>query len=174
MKPHILKSNGASAAVQQSIPSGHSDPNLAPASSGVVTKEEVDTSCKSAALLSYLGSPTHSSDPGSPPMLSALKSSSSKTTDSYPFLTLRSKSTDSEYCSYKNNSLNNEYQEGIALKIESILQHRKSLRLSNRLFKIPFMKEKKRMMTNFDPLESLRYDFFPSLKKTLNTWVQLW
>merc|ERR1712083_348609 len=67
VKPHILKSNGASAAVQQSTtPLGHSDlvPQVA---SNVVTKEEADNSSKYAALSSYLGSPDHSSDPGSPP-----------------------------------------------------------------------------------------------------------
>ena len=152
VKPQILKSNGASAAVQQSIPSGPADPNLAPITTGVVTKEE--DSSKYAALSSYLGSPTHSSDPGSPPPMLNLKTASTPAND-YPFLTLRTKSTDECISSTNVNTSSNE--DGVALFMESILQHRKNLRLSHRTFKVPFMKEKKKRVMDFKPLEELRY-----------------
>ena len=151
VKPQILKSNGASAAVQQSIPSGPADLNLAPFSTGAVTKEE---DSKYAALSSYLGSPTHSSDPGSPPPMLSLKTASTPAND-YPFLTLRTKSTDECCSSTKVNTSSNE--DGVALFMESILQHRKNLRLSHRTFKVPFMKEKKKRVMDFKPLEELRY-----------------
>ena len=150
VKPHILNSNGASsAAVQQSIPSGHSDPNLA-TTTGVVAKEE--DSSKYAALSSYLGSPTHDfSDPGSPPQLNLKRPS---LTNEYPFLTLRSKSTD-EFSAGKPTIGNNE--DGVAVVMESILKHRKNLRQSHRIYKVPFMREKKKRVREEAPLEELRY-----------------
>ena len=153
VKPQILKSNGASAAVQQSIPLGPTDPNLAPISTGAVTKEE---DSKYAALSSYLGSPTHSSDPGSPPPMLSLKTASTPAND-YPFLTLRTKSTDECSSSTKVNTSYNE--DGIAPYMESILQYMKNRRLGHRTYKLPFMKEKKKRVMDFKPLEELRYLF---------------
>ena len=155
VKPQILKSNGASAAVQQSILSGPADSNLAPISTGAVPKEE---DSKYAALSSYLGSPDHSSDPGSPPPMLSLKTASTPAANDYPFLTLRTKSTDE--CSSSPSKVNTSYgEDGVAPFMESILQYMKNRRLSHRTYKIPFMKEKKKRVMDFKPLEELRYLF---------------
>ena len=113
----------------------------------VETKEDGN---KYAALSSYIGSPTHSSDPGSPPnplfqntnsstasptIRNELSSPSCQSSKLYPYLMAKGSSTEGR----------NEFHDGIANVVDRILEQRKILRQSmglSRMYKVPFAKKK--------------------------------
>lgn len=145
-----MNTSNAGAVVQQT--NAAAPPSIS--SADVPTKEDCN---KYAALSSYLGSPTHSSDPGSPPPVAAkmaapqVVSSSSK---EYPYLTFRGKSEAAASTVIKTTC-----DEGIASVVEGILENRKRLRQSylSRMYQVPFMKEKKKRVREEAPLEEMRY-----------------
>ena len=143
-------SSTTTATAQQTLPSSQNSTPVSDPSTDSIVKEVKEEGSKYAALSSYLGSPTHSSDPGSPPSLSTVASSPLLASKDYPYLTLKGKNTDRVSTP----------EDGIAVVVENILQHRKNLRMSlfGRMFKIPFMKEKKKRIMQEAPLDQHRWE----------------
>ncbi len=118
---------------------------------------------KYAALSSYLGSPTHSSEPGSPPpvpnALSA-KPAVASSSKEYPYLTVRGKSSDSsEPGTSSGTFVKTSFDDGIASVVENILAHRKEFRRCqalSRMYRTPFQERKKKKVRVTAPLEEIR------------------
>ena len=146
VKPHILKSSSNGPQQPLSAP--------LPVSNSTITDNEAkEDSNRYAALSSYLGSPTHTSDHGSPPPLPLSSSSSSscpkeEKISSYPYLTIKGSAAAAAA----------DGSDGVAIIVNSILAHRKKLRQSllGRMFKVPFMKEKKKRVREEAPLETIK------------------
>ncbi len=156
MKPKILTSpNPTLVSSQVSTPSA--------ADSGGVKEEPAN---KYAALSSYLGSPTHSSEAGSPPQLPVVpqsKNAGSSTTSTtnkpsatspYPYLTVKGSTA----------HLGGEHdlfwgpktEEGFVNVVDTILENRKKLRLSSmgRMYKLPHEPKMKKKRVAVDKQES--------------------
>ena len=144
VKPHILKSSNSQP------PAGPPQPSLPakPLSSLTTDTETKEDSNRYAALSSYLGSPTHTSDHGSPPPPPSAYLKDGKSSP-YPYLTVKGSAAAAAV---------SDASDGIASVVDSILQHRKKLRQSfmGRMFKVPFMKEKKKRVREEAPLETIK------------------
>ena len=111
--------------------------------------EAKEDSNRYAALSSSLGSPTHTSDHGSPPPLASPSScTKEEKLSAYPYLTIKGSAAAAAADGY----------DGVAIIVNKILAHRKKLRQSllGRMFKVPFMKEKKKRVREEAPLETIK------------------
>ena len=148
VKPHILKSSSNGQQQQPQQPS-----SATPVSNLTTTDNEAKEDLnRYAALSSYLGSPTHTSDHGSPPPAVPPPTSSclkEEKVGSYPYLTIKGSAAAAAV---------GDNFDGVANVVNSILEHRKKLRQSfmGRMFKVPFMKEKKKRVREEAPLETIK------------------